>query len=64
MKPQTKAEKLMDKIHYSSNQRGISDVGASGVARPHGRKMISQKYDKPTKAMKITEIFDTYFKKV
>lgn len=59
--PQSSAEKLENGIKYSSNQADTSNVNDSGVAAPVATRAIKRTFDKPPKAMKIKELFETYF---
>jgi len=62
MKAQSKPEQLSNTLQHSSVQSSNTNVYQPGIAPTVARNMISQKFDKPVKAMKVSEVFDTYFK--
>lgn len=59
---QSSAEKLSTELNHSSNQKGNTHVGDSGIAKPLARGMISQRFDKPVQAMKLSELYENHFK--
>lgn len=57
----SKAEKLYKNIKVSPVNGDSRYADNSGIATPTTTKKVKQKIKKPTKAMKVKEIFDNYF---